>query len=65
MITEPTIIVLNGASSVGKTMIAQALIARLPQPTVLTGLDAISERVRPFGPPAKTHGQQVQRVCRI
>jgi chloramphenicol 3-O phosphotransferase len=44
------LIVLNGASSAGKSLTAQALIARLGVDTVLTGLDDVMERTQPFGP---------------
>jgi chloramphenicol 3-O phosphotransferase len=43
------LVVLNGASSAGKTSIAQALASRLGPGCVLTGLDEILERVRPLG----------------
>jgi len=43
------IIVLNGASSAGKTQTAQALQPRLGPHCVLTGLDDILGRVKPFG----------------
>ena len=45
---EPVLIVLNGASSAGKTLAAQALITRMGADTVLTGLDEVLEHY--FGP---------------
>jgi chloramphenicol 3-O phosphotransferase len=47
---DSLLIVLNGASSAGKTLTAQALIARLGADTMLTGLDDVLERTQPFGP---------------
>jgi chloramphenicol 3-O phosphotransferase len=47
---DAALIVLNGASSAGKTLTAQALIARMGANTVLTGLDDVLERTQPFGP---------------
>jgi chloramphenicol 3-O phosphotransferase len=49
-VPEPVLIVLNGASSAGKTLTAQALMARMGSDTVLTGLDEVLERTQPFGP---------------
>ena len=46
---RPALVVLNGASSAGKTSIAQALAGRLAPGYVLTGLDEILERVQPMG----------------
>jgi chloramphenicol 3-O phosphotransferase len=43
------LIVLNGASSSGKTTIAQALFRLLDEPCTVTGLDDILERLQPFG----------------
>jgi chloramphenicol 3-O-phosphotransferase len=42
--------VLNGASSAGKTCIAQALRPLLGADCVSTGFDDILERAQPFGP---------------
>jgi chloramphenicol 3-O phosphotransferase len=44
------LIVLNGASSAGKTTIARALLSLLGPGCVVTGLDDILARVQPFGP---------------
>jgi chloramphenicol 3-O phosphotransferase len=44
------LIVLNGASSAGKTRIAGALLARMGTACVHTGLDELMQRVKPFGP---------------
>ncbi len=46
---RPVLIVLNGASSAGKTLTAQALVRLLGPQCVVTGLDDILERVQPFG----------------
>jgi len=55
------LIVLNGASSSGKTTIAHALLKVLEQPQIYTGLDDILERVQPFGP---EHGDVFHRLAR-
>jgi len=47
---QPILIVLNGASSSGKTSTANALLDLLDPPCVVTGLDDMFERFRPFGP---------------
>ena len=47
---QPALIVLNGASSSGKTLTAQALVKALGPDCVVSGLDDILERVQPFGP---------------
>jgi chloramphenicol 3-O phosphotransferase len=44
------LIVLNGASSAGKTSTAQALLELLGTQCAITGLDDILERTQPFGP---------------
>jgi chloramphenicol 3-O phosphotransferase len=62
---QPYIIVLNGASSAGKTTIANALVDMVSQPCVITGLDELLERVQPFGPAPTTHWQSFQRAWRI
>jgi chloramphenicol 3-O phosphotransferase len=46
--TSTMLIVLNGASSSGKTCTAQALLEFLPPPCVSTGLDHMLERYHPF-----------------
>lgn len=47
---EPKVlIVLNGASSSGKTTIAQALRPFLGEQCIVTGLDHVLDRVQPFG----------------
>jgi len=43
------IVVLNGASSSGKTLTAHALVKLLNSNCILTGLDDIMERDKPFG----------------
>jgi len=49
----PALIILNGASSSGKTLTAQALAQRLGPECVVTGLDDILERAQPFGPDSR------------
>jgi chloramphenicol 3-O phosphotransferase len=60
-----TLIVLNGASSAGKTRVAQALLIRLGPQCAHTGLDHILEHVRPFGPEGGGLLNQLQRSMRI
>jgi chloramphenicol 3-O phosphotransferase len=55
------LIVLNGASSSGKTTIAHALLQVLEEPQIYTGLDDILERVQPFG---SEHGGMFHRLAR-
>jgi chloramphenicol 3-O phosphotransferase len=43
------VIVLNGASSAGKTWTAQALVKLLGAQCAVTGLDEMMERIQPFG----------------
>lgn len=45
---SPVIVVLNGASSSGKTLTAQALVRVLNSNCILTGFDDIMEREKPF-----------------
>ena len=45
---SPVIVVLNGASSSGKTLTAQALVKLLDSNCSVTGLDHILERDKPF-----------------
>jgi len=45
---SPVIVVLNGTSSSGKTLTAQALVKLLNSNYILTGLDHIMERDQPF-----------------
>lgn len=49
MTNHRILIILNGASSAGKTTIADALIGLLDEPCICTGFDDILDRVRPFG----------------
>ena len=60
-----TLIVLNGASSAGKTCAAQALLSLLGTRCVYTGLDDILERVGPFGPEATGRVGRLYRSGRI
>jgi chloramphenicol 3-O phosphotransferase len=59
------LIVLNGASSAGKTCAAQALLDLLGPVCVVTGLDRILERVQPFGPEPAGQLSQLRRSIRI
>lgn len=59
--TSPVIILLNGASSSGKTLTAQALQQRLGVQCVVTGFDDIMERDKPFG---REDGRIMQRSRR-
>ena len=61
MADQTMLIILNGASSAGKTTIANALLPMLEEPRVYTGLDNILERVQPFGP---EHGNFFHRLRR-
>jgi chloramphenicol 3-O phosphotransferase len=58
--THPVLIVLNGASSAGKTVTAQALLKQMDGGAVLTGFDEILERTKPFG--SETGGWLSQRL---
>lgn len=64
MLADPhhPIIVLNGASSSGKTSIVQALVTLLDDQCVCTGLDEIMARVQPFG---AEDGNKLIRSLRI
>lgn len=59
------IVVLNGASSAGKTLTAQALLPLLGSECKITGLDDILERVRPFGPENRGLFSGIVRTLRI
>jgi chloramphenicol 3-O phosphotransferase len=59
------LIVLNGASSSGKTSTAQALGAILGTQCVHTGFDDILDRVQPFGPENAGRIGQLLRSMRI
>jgi hypothetical protein len=61
----PVIIILNGASSSGRTLTAQALLKVLGVNCVLTGFDDILEREKPFGPEDKKGRSNFQRLRRI
>jgi chloramphenicol 3-O phosphotransferase len=62
---SPVIIVLNGASSSGKTVTGQAVVKLLGSNCILTGLDDILERVQPFGAEAGGSWSTLQRWLRI
>ena len=63
--TAPVIIVLNGASSSGKTLTAQALLNVFGANCVLTGFDDILEREKPFGSEDTKRQSSLQRMLRI
>jgi chloramphenicol 3-O phosphotransferase len=60
-----TIVVLNGTSSSGKTLTAQALQPHLGAGCVVTGLDDILERIQPFGSESGGLLSSVFRMARI
>ncbi len=60
-----TLIVLNGASSSGKTTIAKELVSLLGDECVSTGLDDILERVQPFGSETSGFVNRLLRNLRI
>lgn len=62
---QPLLIVLNGASSAGKTTTANALAPLLGADCVLTGLDELLARVQPFGPEASDGWGQLRRTGRV
>ena len=64
MNTKSILIVLNGSSSSGKTLTAQALQTRLPG-CVITGFDELLERTRPFGKEGKHFMSRLLRNLRI
>lgn len=64
-IQRTLLIVLNGASSSGKTLTAQALRAQLGPACVSTGFDDILARVQPFGPDHGGPWHGLQRSLRI
>lgn len=59
------LIVLNGASSSGKTLTAQALRAQLGASCICTGFDEMLARVQPFGPDHGGMWHGLQRKMRI
>jgi len=63
--THGVFIVLNGASSAGKTSTAQALPALLGTECVSTSFDHILDRVQPFGPEGGGAAAQLRRLFRI
>jgi chloramphenicol 3-O phosphotransferase len=62
---EHVLIVLNGASSSGKTSIANELIAMLGTECVYTGFDEILERVQPIGTEGLGIVNRLSRAIRI
>ncbi|MBA3945362.1 MAG: AAA family ATPase [Herpetosiphonaceae bacterium] len=59
------IVVLNGASSAGKTSTARALLDLMGAPAVHTGLDHILDRVQPFGAEPHTALGRLRRSAQI
>ena len=59
------LIVLNGASSAGKTTVAEALLPLLGPTCLLTGFDDILAREQPFGPEPRTPLDALRRKARI
>lgn len=59
------LIVLNGASSSGKTSIAKELLVLLGRETICTGFDDILERVQPFGAEGGGIANRLMRSVRI
>jgi chloramphenicol 3-O phosphotransferase len=62
---NPLLIVLNGTSSAGKTLITQALLPMMPAPAICTGLDDILEREKPFGVEGGDAFHKLQRNLRV
>ena len=62
---SPVVVVLNGASSSGKTLTGQALVKLLGTNCILTGFDDILERVQPFGIDGGGSWSRFQRTFRI
>ena len=65
MSQQPLLIVLNGASSSGKTSTARAIQQLLGSGCVITGLDDILERTQPFGPESHNALDAIARSARI
>lgn len=63
--TVGTLVVLNGASSAGKTTTAEALLPLLGPSCVQTGLDHMLAHARPFGPEPRTRVDHLRRSLRI
>ncbi len=63
--TIGTLVMLNGASSSGKTTTAEALLPLLGPACVHTGFDHMLERARPFGPEPETRVAGLRRSMRI
>ena len=59
------IVVLNGASSSGKTLTAQALVKLLNSNCILTGFDDIMERDKPFDVEGNGTLTSIRRVIKI
>lgn len=59
------LVVLNGASSAGKTTIATALSPLLDPACVITGLDDILDRMQPFGHEPHTPLDRLRRTIRV
>ena len=65
MINHKILVVLNGASSAGKTTIANALMTLLDEQSIYTGFDHILERVQPFGPDKLNFLNRLMRMFRV
>lgn len=59
------LVVLNGASSAGKTTVAEALRPLFGSSCVLTGFDEILDRTLPFGPESRSGLDRLRRSARI
>ena len=62
---ETLLIVLNGASSAGKTTIAHALLAQVGDSIVFTSFDQLLAKIRPFGADRRGIIGRVERTLRI
>jgi chloramphenicol 3-O phosphotransferase len=62
---QPLLIVLNGASSSGKTVTGRALVDLLGRSCKLTGLDDILEREQPLGAEVATGIGALSRTLRV
>jgi len=64
-VTMGILVVLNGASSAGKTTTAEALLPLLGPTCVHSGLDHMLARTQPFGPEPQTRVDHLCRSARI
>ncbi len=63
--TSNALVIVNGASSAGKTLAIQAFLNRAGPNWIYTGLDDILDRRRPFGPEPTTAWTAFQRTLRV